>query len=200
MEIGAPSRRPDSSPWSVPAIAGFLVVLALTLLRVGVALALRVTVPVVLVVLSILFGRSMIRAAADVRQAGRRAGHRLKQWQGSLRNPPPTGEPPARTAEPAAAVEPPAARASRSPPAARPRSRVRFEAPSAADPKGPRPHPRRGGHGPAVPPGAGGGAHRAGRAGTPRAGRAAEPELREAIDEIEDAVAEIDREVRRRAK
>jgi len=93
----------------------------LTLLRVGVAIGMRVVLPVALTLLSLLFGRSLVRAAREVRAAGRRTGNMLKDAQGRIRpgrhrhgedewraapprsaEPPRAPSPPARPAEAAA--------------------------------------------------------------------------------------------------
>jgi hypothetical protein len=111
-----PGARPRPSPWLLPPLLGVALVVLLTLLRVGVAIGMRVLLPVALTLLSLLFGRSLVRAAREVREAGRRTGSLLKDAQGRIH---PRGrhrhrqaewhEAPARAAAPARGA-PPAAR------------------------------------------------------------------------------------------
>jgi hypothetical protein len=68
-------------PWPVLPIA----LLGLTIAMIAVTIALRVIVPTVLTVLSIVFGPSLRRAAIEVSQAGRRAGGALDQARSAVR-------------------------------------------------------------------------------------------------------------------
>jgi len=74
------SAHPGSSSPPPPIIAAILVI-GLAIARLGVALALGLVTPVVLTILSILFGRSLLRAAKRVRYAGRRARQSLLNAQ-----------------------------------------------------------------------------------------------------------------------
>jgi hypothetical protein len=72
-----------------PPLFTVFAVIGLSLARLGVSLTLRVLVPIVLTVLSVVFGRGLIKAAREVRRAGRSASRVLKVAQDRVRGRPP---------------------------------------------------------------------------------------------------------------
>ena len=86
----------------LPFVLRFPIVFALTLARIVVALLLQVAVPLVLTVLSILFGGALRRAARQVRLAGGHVGETLVDVRGQVADGwgPPEDEPGARVSAP----------------------------------------------------------------------------------------------------
>ncbi len=73
--------RGDSFPFVLHALIG----LGLTIARLAVVLTLTVVVPLILTVLSIVFGKGLVRAAQAVRAAGERAGTALDEAEAEVR-------------------------------------------------------------------------------------------------------------------
>ena len=152
----------------MPPLVALVVTLVLTAVRVILALTLRVAVPLVLTLLSLVFGRGLLRAARAVRAAGRRAGEAVRDARTHILQPrlhhpdrapsPPNANAPAATAEPL--------RAEPAVPEAKP-VRIATDRPSGQ------------------------------RIEAPPADATTSTGMTEAIDEIEDAVAEATRELRR---
>ena len=69
-----------------------VVMLALTMAQVAVAIALHVVVPVVLIVLSLFFGRGLRDAARSVSEAGNRAGAAIARARSVVQGRPPESE------------------------------------------------------------------------------------------------------------
>jgi hypothetical protein len=162
---GGPGAGRRGNPWLLPPIMAIGIVVLLTVLRVGVAIGMRVLLPVVLTLLSLFFGRSLVRASREVRAAGRRAGAVLRDAQGRVRG---RGRASRRVAGPPLEPRPP-----QPPPGdAEPPPRQRFE----------------------QQPGAGGSEASA------RASADDRGEISEALDEVEQAVREADRDVRQRPR
>lgn len=81
----APAATKRGGPVVLPPLIALVAVLGLVVARIGVSLSLRVVVPLVLAILSLVFGRSLARAAGHVRDAGRRAGRALRGAQQRVR-------------------------------------------------------------------------------------------------------------------
>jgi hypothetical protein len=77
-KVHAPALR---LPWLITLVA----TMGLLIARIGITLSLRVAVPIVLTMLSLVFGRALRRAAKRVTHAGKRAGDTLKRAQGKVR-------------------------------------------------------------------------------------------------------------------
>ena len=93
--VGRQSGRRRTNPWLLPPLVGVALVVLLALLRMGVAVGMRLLLPLALTILSLVFGRSLVRAAREVRAAGRRAGDVLRDAQDRVRGqePPPAVAP-----------------------------------------------------------------------------------------------------------
>jgi hypothetical protein len=90
-EQRATQRREDrhrGAPWLVMLV----VVLALTMAQVAVAIALHVIVPIVLIVLSLFFGRGLRDAARTVSEAGNRAGAAIARARSVVSGRPPESD------------------------------------------------------------------------------------------------------------
>ena len=86
------ARRGEDRHRGAPWLVMLVVMLALTMAQVAVAIALHVIVPIVLIVLSLFFGRGLRDAARSVSEAGNRAGAAIARARSVVQGRPPERE------------------------------------------------------------------------------------------------------------